>query len=43
VDRHDVAIPVWQLKQRAGKLILPGATKEALKASPEFEYVPPMN
>jgi hypothetical protein len=21
-----------------GKLVLPGATKEALKASPEFEY-----
>src|SRR5580698_1725983 len=27
VDRHDVAIPVWQLKQRVGKLVLPGATK----------------
>ena len=38
VDRHDVAIPVWQLKQQAGKLVLPGATKEALKASPEFEF-----
>jgi hypothetical protein len=43
VDRHDVAVPVWQLKRQAGKLILPGATKEALKASPEFEYAPPMN
>jgi len=41
VDRHDVAIPVWQLKQQAGKLVLPGATKEALNASPEFEYASP--
>ena len=40
VDRHDVAVPVW-LKQQAGKLVLPGATKEALNASPEFEYASP--
>ncbi len=38
VDRHDVAIPVSQLKLQNGKLVLPGATKEALKAAPEFEY-----
>ncbi len=43
VDRHDVAVPVWQLKQQAGKLVLPGATKETLKASPEFEYATRIN
>ena len=38
VARHDVAVPVGQLKLVGGKLILPGATKEALKATPKFEY-----
>ena len=36
--KHDVAIPVSQLKLVDKKLVLPGATKEALKASPEFQY-----
>jgi sporulation protein YlmC with PRC-barrel domain len=36
--KHDVAIPVSQLKLVDKKLDLPGATKEALKASPEFQY-----
>jgi hypothetical protein len=34
-----VAIPVEQIRDEKGKLILPGATKEAIKALPEFEYV----
>ena len=38
IDRHDVAIPAGQLKVEGGKLMLPGATKEALKALPKFEY-----
>jgi len=38
VGRHDVAIPANQLKQQNGKIILPGATKEAIKALPKFEY-----
>ena len=38
VGRHDVAIPVNQLKQEDGKIVLPGATKEAIKALPKFEY-----
>ncbi len=38
VGRHDVAIPVNQLKQQDGKFVLPGATKEAIKALPKFEY-----
>jgi sporulation protein YlmC with PRC-barrel domain len=36
--KHDVAIPVSQLKLVGDKLVLQGATKEALKASPPFEY-----
>jgi hypothetical protein len=39
VGRHDVAIPVSQIKQQSdGKFILAGATKDALKAMPPFEY-----
>jgi hypothetical protein len=38
VTKHNVAVPVSQLKLVDGKLILPGATKEALKAYPPFEY-----
>ena len=40
VGRHDVAIPVSQLKEDSGKFILAGATKEAVKAMPEFDYAP---
>ena len=36
--KHNVAVPVSQLKLVNNKLILPGATKDALKASPAFEY-----
>jgi hypothetical protein len=38
LDRHDVAIPAGQLQGEGGKLRLPGATKEALRAMPTFEY-----
>lgn len=38
IAKHDVAVPVSQLKQDQGKLVLAGATREALKASPPFEY-----
>ena len=40
VGRHDVAIPVSELKEDGGKFILAGASKEAIKAMPEFEYAP---
>ena len=39
-DRRDVAIPVSQFKMTDGKLVLPGATKEALREMPPFEYAP---
>jgi hypothetical protein len=38
VSKHDVAVAVSQLKLVDGKLVLAGATRDALKASPEFEY-----
>ena len=38
IGKHDVAIPVNQIREEKGRLILPGATKEALKALPEFQY-----
>jgi sporulation protein YlmC with PRC-barrel domain len=38
VGEHEIAVPVGQLKQLEGKIVLPGATKEALKAAPKFEY-----
>jgi sporulation protein YlmC with PRC-barrel domain len=38
IGTHDVAVPVSQFKQEMGKIILPGATRDALKAAPKFEY-----
>ena len=38
IDRHDVAIPAGQFKIEGDKLMLPGATTEALKELPKFEY-----
>jgi hypothetical protein len=39
IAKHDVAIPVTtQLKHKGDKIVLPGATKEAVKALPNFEY-----
>jgi len=38
VGKHDVAIPVNQFKAEDDKLVLSGASKDALKAMPEFEY-----
>ncbi|WP_052330165.1 PRC-barrel domain-containing protein [Comamonas sp. B-9] len=38
VGKHDVAIPVGQFRVQNDKITLPGATKDALKALPKFEY-----
>jgi sporulation protein YlmC with PRC-barrel domain len=38
IGSHDVAIPVSQFREAAGRIVLPGATKDALKAAPKFEY-----
>lgn len=38
VATHDVAVPIEALDVRDGNLYLPGATKDALKATPAFQY-----
>lgn len=38
VGEHQVAVPVSRFKQQMGKIVLPKATKDALKAAPKFEY-----
>ncbi len=38
IIKHDGAVPVGQLKLVDNKLVLPGATRDALKARPPFEY-----
>jgi sporulation protein YlmC with PRC-barrel domain len=38
IGRHDVAIPVNQVQEKDGKLVIAGASKSALKAMPVFEY-----
>jgi sporulation protein YlmC with PRC-barrel domain len=38
LTRHDVAIPISQFKRVGDRLVVEGATRDALKASPPFEY-----
>jgi sporulation protein YlmC with PRC-barrel domain len=38
IGKRDVAIPTEQLKLQNKQLVLPGATKDALKAMPPFVY-----
>ena len=38
MGEHNVAVPVSKFKQQMGKIVLSGATKDALKAAPKFEY-----
>jgi sporulation protein YlmC with PRC-barrel domain len=38
IGTKDVVIPMEQIKLTAGNLVLAGATKDALKALPEFKY-----
>ncbi|MHC1789743.1 PRC-barrel domain-containing protein [Solidesulfovibrio sp.] len=38
IAKHDVVVPVNQLKIKAERVTLPGATKESVKAMPEFKY-----
>jgi ribosomal 30S subunit maturation factor RimM len=38
LGKHDVAIPMNQLQINPNNIVLPGASKEALKALPKFEY-----
>ncbi|NZD55505.1 PRC-barrel domain-containing protein [Sphaerotilus montanus] len=38
IGRHDVAIPVTQIQDKAGKLVMAGATKDMIKAMSKFTY-----
>jgi sporulation protein YlmC with PRC-barrel domain len=38
IGQHDVAVPVTQIQNRGGKLVMPGASKDMLKAMPTFAY-----
>ena len=38
LGEHSVAIPFNQFKSGDGKYVLPGATKDTLKAIPTFNY-----
>ena len=38
LGKHDVAIPMNQIRAVNNEFILPGATKDALKVLPAFEY-----
>jgi sporulation protein YlmC with PRC-barrel domain len=39
IGRHDVAIPVSQVQDQKGKLVIAGATQDSIKALPAFTYV----
>jgi sporulation protein YlmC with PRC-barrel domain len=38
IGRHDVAIPVTRIQEKAGKLVMAGATKDTIKSLPAFTY-----
>jgi sporulation protein YlmC with PRC-barrel domain len=38
IGRHDVAVPVSQIQNLRGKLVMTGATKDSVKALPKFTY-----
>ena len=38
IGRHDVAIAVGLIQDKAGRLVMSGATKDSLKAMPAFVY-----
>jgi hypothetical protein len=38
IGRHDVAIPVTQIQDQTGRLVMPGATKDTIKSLPTFTY-----
>ena len=38
IGRHDVAVPVAQIQEQSGKLVMAGATPASIKALPQFVY-----
>jgi sporulation protein YlmC with PRC-barrel domain len=40
IGKHQVAIPMDQIKLQGNRFVLAGATKDVLRAMPEFQYGP---
>jgi sporulation protein YlmC with PRC-barrel domain len=38
IGRHDVAVPVAQVREEGGKILMAGATKDTIKSMPPFDY-----
>jgi sporulation protein YlmC with PRC-barrel domain len=38
IGRHDVAVPMSQIQDQTGKLVMAGATKDTVKGLPAFTY-----
>jgi len=38
LGQHDVAIPIAQIRDQGGKIVMQGATKETLRSLPHFHY-----
>lgn len=38
IGRHDVAVPMAQITTLDGRITMPGATKDVIKAMPKFDY-----
>ena len=38
LGQHDVAVPIAQIRDNGGRIVLQGATKDALRALPPFNY-----
>jgi sporulation protein YlmC with PRC-barrel domain len=38
IGRHDVAIPIKQIQNHRGKLVMAGATKDTIQSMPAFNY-----
>ncbi|MBT3067299.1 PRC-barrel domain-containing protein [Rhodoferax sp. U11-2br] len=38
MGRHDVAVPVTQIQDQSGKLVMAGASVDLIKAMPQFDY-----
>ena len=38
IGRHDVAIPISEIRNENGRILMPGASKESVKALPAFAY-----
>ena len=38
IGRHDVAIPVSQVREQNGRIVMPGASKDIVQSMPAFAY-----